>query len=538
MDKWYHTPKAATAPLTVTPDPETTYVDRAVARRVIHFINNLKHTSGKAGGKPFNLRRWQRRYLIQVLATKDRETDLRSYRESFFFIPRKQGKTELIAAIALYFLFCEPEIGGQIIIGAATRDQASVLYKAAKSMTMMHPVLKERCKIVDSQKHIVYSKTGSTLHVISSDANTAHGLNASLAIIDELHTQKNPDLYEVLKTSMGAREQPLMITISTAGNKRHGICYDTYTYSKKLVENTIQNPKFLPVIYELADDAYWMDRSSWYAANPALGDFRSLEEFEESFQKAKDMVSFQPAFKTLYLNRWVDSSMAWITGEVWRECIVERSDLPELADLPCYLGVDLSTTKDLTAIALAWVKPDGNLILDVNLYLPEDTIRERSRSEGIPYYTWAEQGFIKGITGPTIDQRVLFNDILDLGKTYNIKEISFDPHNAMQLITDLSTEGFNLSKTRQGFLTMSPLSKEFERLILEKKIDIVNNPVLEWNLANVMLDIDAAGNIKPSKAKSTDKIDGIVAAIMAVGRAITQADEGPSVYDSGGIRFI
>lgn len=538
MTPWYHNPKELTHPQTVENDPHTTYIDRAVARKVIKFINSLKHTSGKAGGKPFNLRRWQRRYLIQLLSTMDKETGKRVYRESFMFIPRKNGKTELIAAIANYFLFCEPEIGGQIIIAAATREQASLLYKAAKMMIIQNPILKDRAKIIDSQKRIVYAKTASTMHVISADANTAHGLNASLAIVDELHTQKNSELYDVLKTSMGAREHPLMVSISTAGTRRHGICYDTYQYSKKLIEKSIKNDKFLPAIYELEAGKDWMDEENWKRANPALGDFRSLEEMRSSFEKAKDMLSFQTSFKTLYLNEWTDSAITWIPQEKWRECVVKREDLPDLAKLPCYLGVDLSTTKDLTAIAMAYIDDKGDIILDCKLYLPSDTIRERSKSEGIPYHVWAEKGYITTIPGPTIDQKVLHSDILDLSEQFNIKEISFDPFNAMQLITELDAEGFTLSKTRQGFLTMSPLTKEFERLVLEKKIKVINNPVLSWNLANIMLDVDPAGNIKPSKAKSTDKIDGIVAAIMAVGRALPQATSSKSVYDSGGIKFI
>lgn len=867
MNKWYHTRKEDTAPLTVRPDPETTYVDRTVARRVIKFINQLKHTSGKSGGHPFNLRRWQRRYLIQVLATKDKETGLRTYRESFFFIPRKNGKalsldtpiptpngwttmgdlkdgdqvysgdgyicnvihafevldspdsyevefsngekikacadhkwtihtkddrsnrrpgrvlstkelipilkqgkeynlaiermktpldskdvdlpidpyllglwlgdgssasaeittgdqpiadflaalgvkrqpksvvftgsvpglfrdlkesnllknkhipeqyfngsknqrlqllrglmdsdgyiggkyaqaefcntnrdlaygvwrlvssfgykanliegratlngtdhgpkyrvlfnpdsscnpfklerkaskvpskngrrdryltirsinridpvpmrciavdsddntfiaghgcvrthnSELIAAVALFFLFCEPEIGQQIIIAAATRDQASLLYRAAKSMVLTNKILTDKSKVIDSQKRIIYGKTNSVLHVISADANVQHGLNASLVIIDELHTQRNHELYDVLKTSMGARHQPLMITISTAGTKRHGICYDTYNYSKKLIDGTLKNGKFLPVIYTMEEGEDWTNEENWFKANPALGDFRLIEEMRESFQKAKDMVSFQPAFKTLYLNQWADSAMTWIDHDKWSEGSVKKPPVEDLETIPCYLGVDLSTTKDLTAIALAWPLPSGQIYLETRLYLPSDTIRERSKSEGIPYHVWAEQGHIHTIEGPTIDQNVLFSDIMELGSKYNIREISFDPFNAIQLITDLDAEGHVLSKTRQGFLTMSPLCKEFERLVLEKKLLHLDNPVLDWNLSNLMMDIDPAGNIKPSKARSGDKIDGIVAAIMAVGRAITQLDDGNSVYDGGGLKFI
>ena len=537
MKKWYQTPNDRLGK-TVSHNPETQYIDVSRARRVIRFVNSLPHTSGKFARKPFNLRRWQRRYLIKLLATCDKDTGVRAYNESLFFIARKNGKTELIAALALYFLFCEPEESGQIVVCAGDKKQASILFDAAKYMCMNHPVLEEKADIKSSVKRIIYHKTNSVMYVHSADADLAQGFNCSMAIIDELHVQRNDKLYQALTKSMGTREEPLMMSITTAGYNKESVCYERYSYSKKIIEGTLENPNFLPMLFEADDEDDWKLPETWKKANPALGDFKLLRYMEGEMKKADDVVAYQSEFKRWELNQWQDSAMTWISSEKWEAARVDPADYPDLKTAPCFMGLDLSAVSDLTALARAYVVNGNQIILDCNFYCPQDRIVQRSHTEGVPYASWAEMGAMTAIPGSVIDHRVIQNHILELSQSYNIKEIGFDRYLANQLVLELSNEGFDMVQIGQGYSSMSSPTKEFERLLIKGDIKHLGNPVLSWNISNVVLTLDPAGNVKPDKSKASDKIDGAVACIMAVSRAITYLSEGPSRYETGGLRFI
>lgn len=295
----------------------------SVPDHAVRIINQFTHTTGKFARQPFNLRPWQEQFIRELFKV-DSATGLRQYRTCLLMLPRKNGKSEIAAAIALYGLMADvpPEIGGQVYSAAADREQASLVFNVAAQMVRNDPELSAACEIVDSQKRIVHRKSGSVYRAISADAHTKHGFNASMVIYDELHAAPNRELWDVLTTSQGARLQPLTLAISTAGYDRHSILYELYEYARKVRDGVVDDPTFLPVLYEAPKDADWTDEQVWHAVNPALGDFRSLEEMRIAARRAKEIPSAENAFRRLYLNQWTEQASRWIQMPSWDACNV------------------------------------------------------------------------------------------------------------------------------------------------------------------------------------------------------------------------
>jgi phage terminase large subunit-like protein len=290
------------------------------AARAIRLINLLSHTKGPFANQPFTLRPWQTRILKQLFKT--RRDGLRQYRTCLLMLPRKNGKTELAAALAIYFLLFDSEIGAEVYSAAADKDQAALVFNVAAQMIRNEPELLAKCEIIDSQKRIVYRATGSFYRAISAEAYSKHGFNASVVIYDELHAAPTRELWDVLSTSQGTRAQPLMIAISTAGYDRHSILWELYAHAKKVAERPEIDPTFLPIIYEAPVEADWTDEKVWKRANPALGDFRSLEEMRTASARAKEIPAQENTFRRLYLNQWTEQAARWIAMPAWDECCV------------------------------------------------------------------------------------------------------------------------------------------------------------------------------------------------------------------------
>jgi phage terminase large subunit-like protein len=295
-------------------------VSEPQAARAIRLINNLTHTKGPFAGQPFNLRPWQVRILKKLFT--QRRDGLRQYRTCLLMLPRKNGKSELAAALAIYFLLFDGEMGAEVYSAAADKDQAALVFNVAAQMIRNDPELEAQCEIVDSQKRIVHRNSGSFYRAISAEAYSKHGFNASVVIYDELHAAPTRELWDVLATSQGARLQPLMLAITTAGYDRMSHLWKLYQHAKKVEENPALDPTFLPILYEAPINADWTDEKVWKKANPALGDFRSLEEMRIACQRAKEMPSDENVFRRLYLNQWTEQATRWIPLPAWDACCV------------------------------------------------------------------------------------------------------------------------------------------------------------------------------------------------------------------------
>lgn len=500
----------------------------------VKFINLLKHTKGEWAGKTFHLQDWQESIVRQLFGTLNPD-GTRQYRTCYIELPRKNGKSTLAAGIALYLLFGDGEIGAQVYSAANDRNQASLVFNDAAAMVRQSNGLLKRAKVIDSQKRIVYHDANSFYCAISAEAYSKFGYDSHGVIYDELHAAPNRDLWDVLTTSFGARRQPLLLCITTAGYDKNSICYEQHDYACKVRDGIIDDPTFLPVIYSAPEDADWTDEKVWHECNPALGTFRSIDEMRTLCKKAQETPALEMVFRRLYLNQWTGSVERWLPMDKWDLC---SGDLPDLKGKPCYAGLDLSATTDLTALNLIF--HDGDTYFTIpRFWIPGDRARDKERLDRVPYSTWARQGYIKLTEGNVIDYAYVREELRQLREQYDIREIAFDRWGATKLVQDLQEDGFTMVPFGQGFASMSAPTKELMNIVLSQKLRHGGHPVLRWNADSMTVAQDPAGNLKPDKAKATQRIDGIVALIMALDRATRhENDVKRSVYEDRGVRVL
>ena len=514
----------------------TSHYDVAKADRAVKFIENLKHTKGKWAGKRFWLFPWQEQIVRDIFGIVDADGK-RQFRTAFIEIGKKNGKSELAAAVALYLLYADNEPSAEVYGAAADRQQASIVFDVAKQMVDMSPALLKRSKIMGATKRIVNYSNAGFYQVLSAEVATKHGLNVSGLVFDELHAQPNRKLYDVLTKGSGdAREQPLYFLITTAGTDRESICYELHQKAKDLLDGRKIDPTFYPVVYGLADDDDWHDEENWYKANPSLGQTITIERVRDMYREAQDNPAEENVFKQLRLNMWVSSLTRFIPEHIY-DLGNAPIDLASLEGRDCYGGLDLSSTDDITAFVLMFPPRDETekYIMLPFFWIPEDTIPIRVRRASVPYDVWYKQGYLNATEGNVIHYDFIEKFINDLGNKYHIREIAFDRWGAVQMTQDLEGMGFTVVQFGQGFASMSPPTKEFYKLLMEGKIQHGGNPVMRWMAGNVVVDTDPAGNIKCTKAKSAEKIDGIVAAIMALDRCVRHEGDSSSVYDDRGL---
>lgn len=506
--------------------------DLEAAERAVFFIENLRHCKGEWAGKSFKLMPWQRDIVEKLLGTLNPD-GTRQYRTCYIELPRKNGKSTLAAAIALYLLFADEEIGAQVYSAANDRNQAALVFNDAAAMVRQSSALVRRSKVIDSQKRIVYHAQNSFYSAISAEAYSKFGYDSHGVIYDELHAAPNRDLWDVLTTSFGARRQPLLLCITTAGYDRNSICWEQHDYACKVRDGIIDDPTFLPIIYAAPDDADWTDENVWYDCNPALGVFRNFEEMRTLCAKAQETPALEMTFRRLYLNQWTSSVERWMPMDKWDACGGEV-DEKSLSGQVCYAGLDLAATTDLTALSLVFPKDDSYDVL-MRFWIPGDTAHEKERKDRVPYSLWARQGSIKLTEGNVIDYGYIREELRELREQFTIQEIAFDRWGATKLVQDLQDDGFTVVPFGQGYASMSPPTKELMNLVLSKKIRHGGHPVLRWNADNMVVSQDPAGNLKPDKAKATQKIDGCVALIMAIDRATRHTQPEPSLYEARGV---
>ena len=494
-------------------------LDADAAARVIDGINGLRHSKGPAGGQPFGLRPWQLA-VVEELFGRLGPDGRRQYRTCYIEIPRKNGKTTLAAAIALYMLCGDGEMGGEVYGAAADRDQAALVFNTAAAMVRADPDLSHACKVIDSQKRIVHHPSGSVYRAISAEAHSKHGFNASAIVYDELHAAPNRALYDVLTTSTGARDQPVVVVITTAGWDRQSICWELHEYAIKVRDGIIDDPSFLSVIYSADPDADWRDEEVWHAANPALGDFRSLEEMQAKARAAESVPAQQNAFRRLYLNQWTEQDIRAIDMTLWRACQPAVSD-DELVGVPCFGGLDLGMSDDFSAFVRLWTLPDGRVVVKSDFWIPRATL-ERFKLR--PYDTWRRAGALHVTEGDITDYDEVEAAVADACLASGVIECAYDPRFAAQLALHLEGRGVAMVNMPQGFQLNAACQRLFE-LIRLGTLCHGSHSVMDWMASNLVVRQNREQEVRPDKNAAAEKIDGIVALLMALARAITQPVE-------------
>lgn len=482
---------------------------------ICDFISCLKHSRGEHAGKPFNLFPWQQEYLQTLFNTK-RPDGLRQYRTSLLAVPRKNGKTQVSAGIGLYGLCADNEPGAEIVCVAGDREQASILFDAAKQMVEGNETLSQLCKIY--RKAITVPQTNSTLKVISSESATKHGYGCSMILFDEFHVQKDRELYDVLNTSTGARRQPLTVLITTAGFDRQSICYQIWQYAEKVRDGLIDDPTFLPCIYAADGAADPFEEATWRLANPNYGVTIKEDYFIKMAAQAKESASDELTFRRLHLNQWTANESKWLRHGAWEAC---DSPLRNTSGRPCYCGLDLASTYDTTAFVAAWPDSDGSFDIKAMFWIPEENSEKREKQDRVPYSQWVKDGFVRITEGDVTDYDVIRDYILEFCEKNWVKGIAVDRWNAVHLMTQLSAEGQVVHPFGQGFGPLNSPTKMLETLVTSGQLRHGGNPVLAWQASNVQIKTNDDGLIKPVKKHSHDigRIDGILACIMALALA-------------------
>lgn len=531
----------------------------ARGKAAIGFIETCcVHTIGRWAGKPFILAPWQREFIYEVFSNVDPKTKLRRTRRAFLEIARKQGKSELAAAVALYLLLADDEACPHVFGAAQDRDQASVVFDVAAQMCYRSPVLRAeadagRLKVIESTKRIICPESGGFYRVIPADAAGAHGFNASGIIFDEFHTQKSRDLYDVLSTSTSAREQPLIFMITTAGFDKHkGPCFEVYEYAKHVIDGTIEDQTFVGRVFEVPPETtfetiaergpggeFVHEDGLWTLANPSLlgqpGGFVAPDEIRRAVNEAIHLPRARNHVLNLHFNVWTDAEESWLPLADWDACggIVKEH---ELAGRPFYGGLDLSHTQDFTAWSLVFPPQEDGEPYKVlwRLWLPEAAILRRGPMRP-DLDLWVREGFISTCPGDVVDHRDVEAQILRDCETFHLEQLGFDRFHAYPIISNLM-ERFpeQLIDVGQTFRHMNAPAKETERLVAERRIDHGGNPVIRWMVTNAVAETNQDDLVRISRKRSSEKVDGIVAMLMALERAMHEEQQPEVAFYSFG----
>lgn len=507
------------------------------AERVRAFIESLYITSGIHAGKPFKIRDWQWHDIIEPMYATD-DAGRRRKRKALITIPRKNGKTQLAAALALCHLVGpEAEQRGQVYSAAADRKQAALILKELVAFVRADPLLMKRIIIREHSKTLEDVETGSTYEALSSDARKAHGLNVSFAIMDELAQWPKRDLYEALTTGGAARAEPLFVTISTQSHDKNSVMSELVQYGQRVLDGTIVDDTFLPVIYAAPDDADPWVEETWRACNPALGDFRSLEEMRSAAAEAKALPAREPSFRLLYLNQPVDASARFLNARDWQACKRDMTGLfgqMTFTRQRCILGLDLSSTTDLTALA-AWFPATHDLM--AWFWMPLDNLDEAERRDHVPYRLWHRQGLIEATPGRAIDKAFVVHRMGELTKDFDVQFCAADRWRLDEIRRLMAEAGvkIELMEFGQGWKDMGPAIDAIETAVLRRELHHPGHAVLDMCVANAVTVSDPTGARKLVKERQTGRIDGLVAATMAIGAAVKTAPKKESVYKTRGL---
>jgi len=511
------------------------WFDERAGQMVIAFFSLLKHSKGEWAGRPVILEPWQQFVMWNVFGWK-RMDGTRRFRTSIMEIARKNGKTTMAAGVGLYLLVADGEPGAEIYSAATKRDQARLSHSEATRMAKASPGIRREVRIFKDNIHI--PDTASKFEPLGADADTMDGLNVHGALIDEIHAHKSRDTWDLLETATGARRQPLMFGISTSGFDRQSLFFSQHEYTEKVLQGVVQDDSWFGIIFTIDDGDDWADESVWIKANPNLGVCKKLDDMQRKALRAKEMPAALNAFQRLELDIWTHSETKWINLDHWTACGTAVDELG-LRGRTCYGGLDLSSTTDVTAFVVVFppqAEGDAYQVL-CRFFIPEDSMRERVRRDRVPYDVWVRQGFITATPGNVVDYDFVLSQVGEDRETFDLQQMAFDRWGAAHIQSQLMEMGGDefMVQFGQGFQSMSPPMKELEKLILGHTLAHGNNPVLTWMADNLVAREDPAGNIKPDKEKSIERIDGMVALIMALDRATRHEPQKQSIYETRGL---
>ncbi|MFW5943162.1 MAG: terminase large subunit [bacterium] len=537
--------------------------DEKAAKLAIAFFAVLHHWKGEWAGQPIVLQPWQQ-FIVWSLFGWKRADGLRRFRTAYVEVARKNGKTTLAAGLGLYLMIADGEPGAEVYSAATKKDQAKISHRDATEMVKSSPHLRRRIGIVRDNLHSEENK--SKFEPLGRDADSTDGLNPHGVIADELHAWKDGSMWGVLETATGARRQPMMIAITTAGFDPDCYCMEQHNYVEQVLEGTVEDDTYFGIIYTLdkedqeidegapaAEQRYWEKEELWIKANPNLGVSKKLDTMRAKARRATEIASNWSQFLTKELNIWTRGEKKWLNVAQWQKCGFYVVDASKLHGRRCYGGLDLSSTTDLTA--LVWVFPPESegepYEILCRFWVPEESLHERVRRDRVPYDRWEHDGYLIATPGNIVDYNSVITQIEADRKLFDVQELAYDRWGSAKVIGDLQDIGFTVDEKEaerygypllvqfgQGYASMSGPSKELEKLVLSQGLAHGNHPVLTWNAHNVVVTIDPAENIKPDKSKSRERIDGIVATIMGLARAIVHRGQGKSVYEERGIRSL
>ncbi len=510
------------------------WFDVGLADHFVEFVENLlRHSKGRWAGQPVRLEPWQRRSLRRLFGWRKPDGS-RRYRRSAWWIPRKNGKSFIASCVALYLTVGDKENGAEVYSAASEKEQAKIVFAEAKNMVEASDPL---TAMTESFKDSIFMPTSrSRYSAVSAKPGSKHGLNVHGVILDELHAFKDRELYDVLTSASGARLQPMEFAISTVGSDIGSFAYEVWDYSVKVRDGVLEDPEFLPVIYAADEGDDWRHPSTWAKANPNLGVSITKKFLEGELKKCEGMPGRVAAFKQLYLNLWTQDVAAWLDLDAWIECALPGiKNLERYRGRKCFGGLDLSKTTDLSAFALVFPNDDGTVDSLIWLWCPADSAQKRAKKDRVQYPLWIQQGHITATPGNVVDYRHIRKEIQAISAMVDLQEIAYDRVFASELVQRLQDDdGITMVEFRQGFLSLAAPTAELERLITARQITHDGNPCMNWMVSNVVVKMDEAGNIKPNKAKSRERIDGVVALIMALGRSSVRVGTS-SVYETRGL---
>lgn len=502
--------------------------DPSKGARVCTFVEQLPHIKGKLAGEPIELEPWQIFILMTVFSWVHKDTGCRRFRRTYIEVPRGNGKSAMSSAIGLYMLCADGEGGAEVYSFATTRDQAKIVFGDAQHMAKKTAGLRNHFGIEINAHNINQVRTASKFEALSAEGSTLDGLNTHFAIIDELHAHKTRAVYDVVETSIGKRTQSMLWVITTAGSNRAGICYEVRGFVRKVLEKTGHDDTQFGIIYGLDDkDDDWTTEEALKKANPNWGVSVMPEVLLPLQAKAMSMPSAANNFRTKHLNEWVNADVSWMDMRAWEACTDSSLSVEDFRGEPAYIALDLASKTDIAAKMLLFER-DGHYYAFGDYYLPRETV---DKGENSQYSGWESLGLLTVTDGAIIDFMVIENKILEDCKQFDVIEVPYDPFQATQLSMRLLNQGVNMVEVRPTVLNFSEPMKQLEALVLDKKFHHNGDPVLTWMVSNVVCHMDAKDNIYPRKERHENKIDGVVALIMALSRAIANSNEHGSLDD-------
>lgn len=494
------------------------------ANRVCRFIELLTHTKGELAGRRIRLEPWQVFILTTSFGWRRRSDGGRRFRRVYIEVSRGNGKSCLSSGVALYCLLADREPGAEVYSFATTRDQAKIVFGDAKVMAEHNAQLRQQFGLEVLANALHVPKTNSTFQAKSAEGSTLDGLNTHLAVVDELHAHKTRAVYDVVETSLGKRRSSLLWCITTAGFDTSGICYEVRTMSTRVLEGVTEDETQFAIIYTIDDDDDWTSLAALEKANPNWGVSVRPEMITSLLKKAQALPSAVNNFKTKHLNIWCSASAAWMDMQAWKACGSDAYSLEEFEGQPCYIGLDLGAKNDVTAKVLVFPHEDGTYNVFGQYFLPEAAIQKATNSQ---YQGWSDVGYITTTSGAMTDLAVIEQSIREDLSRFDVRGIAYDPWNALGMVTSLADDGAPMIEYRNTVQNMSEPMKTLEALVQGHRLFHDNNPVLTWMAGNVVAKLDAKDNIYPRKERYEQKIDGIVALIMALGVASNDIGQNP-----------